>query len=158
MYIELDAIFASEGQRRDFDYEFNLEDEIISSPVHVYGSVFNKTGIVSLKAAAEYSLQTVCARCGESIKRNEKLDIEHILIAHSENEDNDFFIVVENMRLNLDELISEDIFLSMPTRYLCSENCKGLCSICGTNLNVETCSCKKIADPRWDVLNNLFDN
>lgn len=158
MFIELDAIFGTEGEQREFDYDFILEDEVIASPVHVYGSVFNKTGIVALKATAEYKLNAVCARCGENVSRDEKVDIDHILIAHAENEDNDFYIVVENMRLDLDELISEDIFLSMPSRYLCSESCKGLCSICGANLNIETCSCKKIADPRWDVLNNFFDN
>jgi len=158
VYIELDSIFGNEGQRREFDYEFVLEDEVINSPVHVTGSVFNKTGIVTLKAAAEYSLCTECARCGDSIKKREKVDIDHILISHSENEDNDFYIVVDSMRLDVDGLVSEDIFLSMPSRYLCSENCKGLCVSCGANLNREQCLCKKIADPRWEVLNNLFDN
>ncbi|MCH5198854.1 MAG: DUF177 domain-containing protein [Oscillospiraceae bacterium] len=158
MFIELDAIFGTEGQRQEFDYEFVLEDEVIASPVHIYGSVYNKTGIVTLKASAEYSLNAACARCGDAVKRAEKVDIDHILIAHSENDDNDYYIVVENMRLDLNELVSEDIFLSMPSRYLCSDNCRGLCPVCGANLNKEKCSCKKIADPRWDVLNNFFDN
>ncbi|MBQ7638562.1 MAG: DUF177 domain-containing protein [Clostridia bacterium] len=158
MYIELDAIFASEGERRDFDYEFVLEDEVIASPVQVRGCVFNKTGIVSLNASAVYLLNASCARCGESVSRTESVNIDHTLISHSENDDNDYFIVVDNMRLDLDELVSEDIFLAMPSRYLCSEDCKGLCSICGANLNREACSCKRIADPRWDVLNDLFDN
>ena len=156
MYIELDAIFGNDGARRAFDYSFQLEDAEIASPVRVSGSVFNKTGIVRLEADVVYTLGAECARCNMPIKREERLDIEHELIAHAENEDNDYYIVVDNMRLDLDALVSEDIFLSMPSRFLCKEDCRGLCSMCGANLNETTCNCLKPTDPRWDALKNLL--
>ena len=157
MYIELDAIFGNEGSCKAFDYEFVLEDDLIVSPVHVSGQVFNKTGIVRLVANAVYTLSTVCARCTAPIRREVNVEIDHELIAHTENEDNDYFIVVENMRLDLDSLVSEDIFLAMPSRFLCKESCKGLCAVCGADLNVSECGCAKPTDPRWDALKNLFD-
>ena len=41
--------------------------------------------------------------------------------------------------------------------YICSEECKGLCPICGQNLNDGECSCdKEQTDPRFDILDNLL--
>ena len=156
MYIELDAIFGNEGALKEFDYEYVLPDEMITSPVHVSGSIYNKTGIVNLKAKATYTVSAVCARCNAPIVKNTTVPVEHCLIAHAENEDNDYYIVVENMRLDLDGLVSEDIFLAMPSRFLCSENCRGLCPVCGADLNVISCGCTAETDPRWDVLKDLF--
>ncbi len=156
MYIELDAVFGNEGAVKEFDYEYALEDELIASPVRVSGKVFNKTGIVNLRAEAEYTLHAECARCSAPISKKTAVKVEHCLIAHAENEDNDYYIVVENMRLDLDALVSEDIFLAMPPRFLCSEDCKGLCPVCGADLNVSPCNCGGATDPRWDVLKNLF--
>ena len=156
MYIELDAVFGNEGAGKSFDYMFTLEDEMIVSPVHVSGRVFNKTGIVYLEASAEYELSAVCARCNAPIRKQVSVPLSHCLIAHAENDEDDYYIVVENMRLDLDSLAAEDIYLAMPSRFLCKESCKGLCSICGADLNRTTCSCADPTDPRWDVLKQLF--
>ena len=59
--------------------------------------------------------------------------------------------------------IREDILLAMPSRFKCSENCKGLCSGCGVNLNTEKCRCsakkKKQKQPlpndTWSALDDL---
>lgn len=156
MYLELEGIFNREGEIRNFDYDFSLDDELIASAVHVRGRVFNQTGIVRLEAQASYVLSAVCAKCTAPIKRQISVPVEHILISHSENEDNDLYIVVEDMHFHLDELVSEDIFLSMPSRFLCREDCKGLCSVCGADLNQGKCACAKPTDPRWDALKDLF--
>ena len=156
MYIELNAIFGNDGAQKSFDETFVLEDDVIASPVRVSGKVFNRTGIVRLEATAEYTLNAVCARCNAPVTGTRSVPVDHTLIAHAENEDNDEFIVVENMLLDLDALVSEDIFLAMPFRFLCSDSCKGLCPVCGADLNVSPCSCAKATDPRWDVLKNLM--
>jgi uncharacterized protein len=45
--------------------------------------------------------------------------------------------------LELEQVVKEQIILSLPMKTLCSPECKGLCSICGSNLNLKTCSCSK---------------
>ncbi|MGB2697639.1 MAG: DUF177 domain-containing protein [Candidatus Zixiibacteriota bacterium] len=58
-----------------------------------------------------------------------------------------------NQFFSVDSLIEEAILLSLPLKPLCSEDCKGLCPVCGANLNISTCQCKKEKpDPRWDKL------
>lgn len=58
--------------------------------------------------------------------------------------------------------IREDILISIPSRFKCSDHCKGLCPHCGANLNEGSCSCKKKKpkavrkdDHTWDALNKL---
>jgi len=50
----------------------------------------------------------------------------------------------------------EQFVLSLPMKPLCSEGCKGLCPVCGTNLNRNTCDCKPVwEDPRFAALREL---
>ena len=74
------------------------------------------------------------------------------------NDDNDEYIVVEDNVLDLTELVCEDIILSLPTRFLCREDCKGICSKCGKNLNEGKCDCKKDIDPRMAALLELLED
>lgn len=62
------------------------------------------------------------------------------------------FAVYENDQIDLDELVLEQLELSLPSRVLCREECRGLCPQCGADLNVEQCDCKPQIDPRWRAL------
>ena len=48
-------------------------------------------------------------------------------------------------RLDVNNLVAEQIYLSLPMKPLCGEGCRGLCPGCGTNLNLETCRCEATA-------------
>ena len=58
-------------------------------------------------------------------------------------------------RIDLDELTLEQLELSLPLRILCREDCHGLCAQCGTNLNLEQCTCQPEIDSRWQALADL---
>jgi uncharacterized protein len=52
--------------------------------------------------------------------------------------------------------MQEQFYLSLPMKPLCSEDCQGLCPVCGTNLNRDTCDCRRDwDDPRFAALKNL---
>jgi uncharacterized protein len=58
--------------------------------------------------------------------------------------------------LSLEDVLREQVLLSLPARSLCREDCKGLCPRCGQNLNSEPCICDTApVDPRWAVLSGL---
>ncbi|HEY3705468.1 MAG TPA: DUF177 domain-containing protein [Terracidiphilus sp.] len=58
--------------------------------------------------------------------------------------------------LLLEDVLREQVLLSLPVRTLCKEDCKGLCPHCGGNRNNQTCSCEEgQADPRWEALGEL---
>ena len=58
--------------------------------------------------------------------------------------------------LLLEDVLREQVLLSLPARTLCREDCKGLCPHCGSNRNNAPCSCEQApADPRWNALGDL---
>ena len=62
----------------------------------------------------------------------------------------------DNDEIDLEQLMREQFYLSLPMKPLCSDACRGLCPVCGTNLNRETCDCKpEWEDPRFAALKKL---
>ena len=58
--------------------------------------------------------------------------------------------------LVLEDVLREQVLLSLPEKTLCRADCNGLCPSCGRNLNTEQCSCESTAvDPRWSALSDL---
>jgi uncharacterized protein len=62
----------------------------------------------------------------------------------------------ENDAIDLGQLMREQFYLALPMKPLCRDECRGLCPVCGTNLNRGTCECKREwEDPRLAVLKKL---
>jgi uncharacterized protein len=56
----------------------------------------------------------------------------------------------------LEDVMKEQVLLTVPVKAICNEACKGLCPHCGKNLNIETCSCtEETSDPRWSALADI---
>lgn len=163
MQVSLEQIFNIDGRQENFDYSFtpdySLSDDFtLSSPVHFKGTVKNTAGIVSLTGQAEFTTNVICSRCAEEFSKSFSVKVEHTLVSELQNEDNDEFYLVEDKVLDLDALVCEDVILSLPFVFLCKEDCKGICSQCGKNLNEGECSCQKAVDPRLAALLDLLDD
>jgi len=62
----------------------------------------------------------------------------------------------EDQRIDLAQLMREQFYLALPMKPLCGDECRGLCAVCGTNLNRETCGCsREWEDPRMAALKNV---
>ncbi|MDX2153537.1 MAG: DUF177 domain-containing protein [Bryobacteraceae bacterium] len=62
----------------------------------------------------------------------------------------------EGLGLELADVIREFVLLELPMQTVCSEACKGICAVCGQNLNKGDCHCEqKPVDDRWAALRNL---
>ena len=62
----------------------------------------------------------------------------------------------QNDSLLLEDVLREQVMLSLPVRTLCKPDCKGLCPRCGVNRNLEPCRCDTgNTDPRWEALSGL---
>lgn len=158
MFIELEPVFNNIESQKAFAYTFALADCEIREPVKVQGVVENRAGVVTLTAEAVLEYTTVCDRCLKPLARTVHKQFVHTLVGSLNDEDNDDFILVEDMHFDLDELLREDILLEIPTKELCKPDCKGLCPMCGADLNVTACSCKPPVDPRLAVLQTLLDD
>jgi len=58
--------------------------------------------------------------------------------------------------LALEDVLREQVLLSVPVKAVCREDCHGLCAQCGKNLNQGKCSCVPVrSDPRWNALREI---
>ncbi len=164
MFINLENVFNNGADEigTNFDFDFSSADVggvyPFATPVRLRGSIKNETGIVYLHSVAEFRFDGVCDRCAADFSRDMTVPIEHILVSELNDEDNDEFILVEDMKLDIEQLVLEDIYLSLPMKTLCREDCKGICQKCGKNLNEGSCNCQKDIDPRLQALQDLLQS
>jgi uncharacterized protein len=65
--------------------------------------------------------------------------------------------VYSGKEIDLDPIVREQLLLALPGYPVCNEDCKGLCSVCGTNLNERDCKCDRhVPDPRWAGLKDML--
>jgi len=63
---------------------------------------------------------------------------------------------ISGSEIDLEDIVRAQVYLSLPMQCLCSENCKGLCPVCGVNLNLEECGCqRKKGHPAFLKIKNL---
>lgn len=66
---------------------------------------------------------------------------------------------IDGYDLDVNRLIYEEILLGFPMKVLCQEDCKGICKVCGANLNQGECGCVRTEpDPRMSVIRDIFNN
>lgn len=160
MFIALENLFNGGVKSVPLCYEFDFSAQEFggvfpfTTPVKLEGEIRNTAGIVEVDAKITFVLETRCDRCAADVKLPFEVKMEHGLVSSLNDEENDDYILVEDMRLDIEELTSEDIYLALPAKILCKDDCKGVCMTCGADLNDGPCGCEKEIDPRWA---GLFD-
>ncbi len=123
---------------------------------------------IRLRASYEGEFELLCARCVEPVPerllgdfdlifRPEDVDASQAERSISEEETEIGYYASGG--LVLEDVVREQVLLSLPSRTLCEPECKGLCQHCGQNLNQGACGCAEaVADPRWNALASLGKN
>lgn len=101
-----------------------------------------------------------CDRCMTTANRQLRADFELVYLQGIEpvesESDNIVYISSEADAIDISKDVREFAILAVPMKKLCREDCKGLCSKCGKNLNDGDCSCSKDeTDIRWLPLMEL---
>ncbi|MFA5658828.1 MAG: DUF177 domain-containing protein [Oscillospiraceae bacterium] len=148
MVLKLKYFFDKPGEKQNFNFDISLpelegyKNITFVSPVAISGTLENRTGIVSVSFCVQACLKHVCDRCLDEFERRYSFDFRHMLVRSLSGE-NDDYIVCENDELDISELAVSDLLLQLPSKILCRDDCKGLCYICGKNLNFSDCSCRE---------------
>ncbi|MBN1150018.1 DUF177 domain-containing protein [candidate division WOR-3 bacterium] len=97
---------------------------------------------VTLKVS--YEREMTCARCLDRfLKKTELAEKAEAVVSDSERfVEDEGVIPIKDKIIDLTNVIRDMIILDEGMRYLCSEDCKGLCPVCGENLNRGPCSCE----------------
>lgn len=165
MVLDVSQLIQNDGAVKDIDVEvrledmfFNGQDVVFTTPFNLKGIVKNIAGVLYLDLDADVSFKTQCARCLDTVSENLLFQIHEVFSKTSDLNDEEV-TVIESGNIDLDEIVENAFVGALPINYLCSEDCKGLCSVCGCNLNHETCSCDSDnVDPRLAVLKNFLND
>ena len=147
MILDLKKLFVTENMCVPIAHSLDLSNVEFSGefplkqPVSIVGEVKNRAGLVSLSLEINYEYTAPCDRCFNECTAKYTVDFNRNLATHIEGEESDSILTVEDMKLDLDELCYAEVVMNIPMKHLCSEDCKGLCTQCGKNLNDGECSC-----------------
>lgn len=127
-----------------FDYEaddsaITLPDAEYSRPVSVNGTLTLGGNEVWTEGEIEYFVSTKCSRCLDDVIFHNIVEFDETF---SEDDNADGAYLYSRGLVDLTEMVNEKLLLSFPVSVLCKEDCKGICSGCGVNLNHEDCKCK----------------
>lgn len=105
------------------------------------------------------TLTIPCNRCMEDVIEEVKADFtkEFKTIVYEDEED--FHEYLNGVILDLEKLVLDEVYMNIPMKVLCSDDCLGICKSCGKNLNHTACDCEDDnVDPRLAGLKDLFNN
>lgn len=156
MLIHLSELSQAEGKRNSVDIQYgrdvitvgDTDYDIIQKDNAQFLMSCPKKGFVHIEG--EYSLQAVapCDRCLKDVTVPVSVSIEE-----------DVDVGEMGAELDTDELLYKEILMKWPMKVLCQEECKGICIVCGKDLNEGECGCdRKAPDPRMMAILDVFNN
>lgn len=148
------------------DFEFEDEDICIKEPLEIKGRVVKSELQVRVEGTLNTAAQISCNRCLSkvSVKLKNEFDVLYVPESTNDiadtlelNEDDLTLSILDGNVIDIDELAVEQVYLALPSRVLCKDDCLGLCPKCGKNKNNESCTCdEEEVDTRWAALKDLL--
>ena len=157
---------------RRFEHQYDLEaldlsgDDFALRVAPVVKGRVDRTGVdVRVRGSLVAQLTAPCDRCLEPVMLPVDRDFDlfytrsDVVTADAGEKELQLkdldFAFLQGEEIDLDELVREQLALTVPVRVLCREDCLGLCPECGIDRNRESCSCPPPMDPRWQAVADL---
>ena len=154
-------------QGLDLELQETIESDIFFSPVGAQLRMEKVGTEVMVKGSLIADIKLQCSRCLKDFRSvlSVPIDVVYHPVEEFKGEDKheikfedldmDFY---SGEKLDLLDLLREQIMLNLPMKPLCNELCKGICLKCGADLNAGNCNCAaKDIDPRLQALKKILD-
>jgi uncharacterized protein len=153
---------ASHGTSRTIELDYPsivLEGDVTLTPLKgTFQAIRNSRGIY-LTGELYSRIAAECARCLEPIMLDIAFQLDDLFYFPPHTAPPGEFSVGEDRFIDLAPLVRQLSLLEIPMQPFCRPDCKGLCIVCGQNLNEADCHCEvDEIDPRFDVLRSLLDS
>ncbi len=170
MLVNLTDVFTSEGRTKTLEVPIemeNFESYGVKYPILEKSPVTLTLTYISENRArvggkAEVLLDMQCDRCLKPVSYKVSLDFEREVSPVTEESgqvsEEDDMDLMEGYSLNTEILIYNELLMNQPEKVLCRQDCKGICKVCGHDLNDGECGCDTfVPDPRMAVLQDIFN-
>ena len=124
-------------EEESFEPIVMMGEDISFSDAVLEGELFGAEETVSIDARLKVTVHAHCARCLEPI--DDRMDIQVEAVFSRQPKEDEFPITGHTIDGN--EAARTEMISMLPMRWLCSEDCKGLCPVCGINRNKSLCTC-----------------
>jgi uncharacterized protein len=112
------------------------------------GTVHPVPGGAELSARLGATVPLMCSRCLETFSWDVRMAFAWKVLKTSSDDDAAVLVAPEG-KIGLEDLATEQLYLNLPLKPICSPSCLGLCPTCGTNRNLDACECvSEEIDPR----------
>ena len=170
MLVNLTDVFTNEGQVQEltasydadtFKNQFGTFLIKEKSPVALKLSNIGQSKAL-VQGNVKLSFVLACDRCLRDVDYTFDLSFDSVVVSPNytggDVADEDASNLMEGYHLNVDELIRNELLLNWPMKILCREDCRGICRMCGKNLNDGDCGCDDfVPDPRMAAIKDLFN-
>ena len=145
-----------------FRCEMGSFDLVRKSPLSL-SIVYAGDKKLEIRGRGEVTAVIPCDRCLADVQVEIPLDFHKKASVDpegaDESEELDEANYIDGYSFDVEQLIYNELLVGWPTKILCSEDCKGICNVCGQNLNEGTCDCEDTGlDPRMSVIRDVFKN
>ena len=146
--LDVSKALKNPGQVYAFALQPELEEmEVLGDPVRfeeiaVSGEFFGAGERVSVRGQVVSTVTSRCAKCLEPVTLELRAEMDALFARQIDPEDPDLYSF-EGSKADLTDAVRDALLLELPYRFLCSEDCKGLCPTCGVNLNLGACTCQE---------------
>ncbi len=169
MLVNLTDVFSSEEKvvkkeisldMDTFTYNGEKFSVIFKEPLSM---VFSNiaVGKALVEGTGKITFDMKCDRCLTSVPYEMDLQFSYEVFSPdnlSEDMEEDEQNFMEGYELNVGNLVNNEILMSWPMKVLCKPQCKGICTVCGKDLNTGECGCDTfVPDPRWAALKDIFN-
>lgn len=169
MLIDLSDILSVDGKTKELKMPVSMdsfESKLGSFPIvekQPLDVVITNTGkkVLRIEVKGKVSLALPCDRCLKDVATEFEIDLEKEVDMKTSEEDRikdlDEINYITGCSLDIEQLVHNEILIHWPMRVLCKEDCKGICSHCGKDLNEGPCSCEQESpDPRMAAIRDIF--
>ncbi|MBU1661052.1 MAG: DUF177 domain-containing protein [Chloroflexi bacterium] len=105
------------------------------------------------------SVEVACARCLTEFSQPLQVDFTELFSFASHARSDTDMILPEDGKIDIGPLVREYMLLEIPTNPVCKNDCKGLCPVCGNDLNDNPCDHQlETVDPRFAILKTLLED
>ncbi len=159
----------AEGSEFDFsvkalDLDLEVDGFKFPEPIEIQLIATRSGDEIICQGQVSTAIEAECSRCLELFEKQINSDLQFVIqfldVGGPEDSGDDDFIVLPKTAedYSIDDRVREAIIMELPIKPLCEANCKGLCSMCGGDLNETDCGCTQDkTDERWDNLKQLFE-
>ncbi len=145
--ISIRSLLLRPDEKKTLSFEINAETTAsyglpcVKLP-RLDGLLENRAGVLMMNYHLDCVLALECDRCLAPVEMPVSVAFSHVIVTETASEQNDAeYLLAPDAMLDLAEVAMTDLRLSMPTKILCSPDCRGLCPICGQNRNLSDCGC-----------------